>query len=75
MHLEAILTQLHTSASNLIVCGDINVNYFQDCRNKSLLNSLLASFNLHSAVNFPTRISNNSLITFSLIKTKIRITP
>jgi len=45
---------------NLIICGDINVNYLQDLRNKSLLNSLLASFNLHSAVSFPTRISRNS---------------
>jgi len=49
MHLEAILTQLHTNASNLIVCGDINLNYLQDSRNKSLLNSLLASFNLYSS--------------------------
>jgi len=67
MHLEAILTQLHTNASNLIVCGDINVNYLQDFRNKSLLNSLLASFNLHSAVNFPTRISNISSTTIDNI--------
>jgi soluble P-type ATPase len=45
---------------NLIICGDINVNYLQDSRNKSLLNSLLASFNIHSAVSFPTRISRKS---------------
>ena len=38
MHLEAILTELNTNASKLIVCGDINVNYLQDSRNKSLLN-------------------------------------
>jgi len=63
MHLEAILTQLHINAGNLIVCGDINVNYLQDSRNKSLLNSLLASFNLYSAANFPTRISNISSTT------------
>ena len=67
MHLEAILTQLHTNASNLIVCGDINVNYLQESRNKSLLNSLLVSFNLHSAVNFPTRISNSSSTTIDNI--------
>jgi exonuclease III len=63
LHLESILTQLYTDTSNVIICGDINVNYLQDSRNKSLLNSLLASFNLHSAVNFPTRISNSSLTT------------
>jgi len=45
---------------NLIICGDINVNYLQDSRHKSLLNSPLASFNLDSAVNFPTRINSKS---------------
>ena len=45
---------------NLIICGDINVNYLQDSRNKSLLNSLLALFNLHSAVSIPTRINSKS---------------
>jgi len=66
VHLEAILTQLHKNASNLIVCGDINVNCLQESRNKSLLNSL-ASFNLHSAVNFPTKISNSSSTTIDNI--------
>jgi exonuclease III len=60
LHLESALTQLYSNTMNLIICGDINVNYLQDSRNKSLLNSLLASFNLHSAVNFPTRISSKS---------------
>jgi hypothetical protein len=67
LHLESILTQLYTNNINLIICGDINVNYLLDSRNKSPLNSLLASFNLHSAVNFPTRISNNSLTTIGNI--------
>ena len=60
LHLESALTQLYSNTMNLIICGDINVNYLQDLRNKSLLNSLLASFNLHSAVSFPTRISSKS---------------
>jgi len=60
LHLESAITQLYSNTMNLIICGDINVNYLQDSRNKSLLNSLLASFNLHSAVNFPTRINRKS---------------
>jgi exonuclease III len=60
LHLESVLTQLYSNSLNLIICGDINVNYLQDSTNKSLLNSLLASFNVHSAVSFPTRISKNS---------------
>jgi len=60
LHLESALNQLYSNTMNLIICGDINVNYLQDLRNKSLLNSLLASLNLHSAVSFPTRINNKS---------------
>jgi hypothetical protein len=60
LHLESILTQLYSSTINLIICGGINVNYSQNSRNKSLPSSLLASFNLHTAINFPTRISNSS---------------
>jgi hypothetical protein len=51
---------LYSATTNLIICGDINVNYLQNSRNKSLLDCLLASFNLPSAINFPTRISNSS---------------
>ena len=60
LHLQSILTQIYSNTTNLIICGDFNVDYLHDSRNKNLLNSLLASFNLHSAVNFPTRISNSS---------------
>ena len=59
-HMELTLSQIYTNTTKLIICGDINVDYLQDTRNKGLLNSLLASYNLHSAVNFPTRISRNS---------------
>ena len=66
------LTQLHSNTMNLIICGDINVNYLQDSRNKSLLNSLLASFNLHSAVCFPTRISRNSSTIIDIFIDKLK---
>jgi hypothetical protein len=42
------------------ISGDVNINYLQNSRNKSLLDCLLPSFNLHSAISFPTRISNSS---------------
>ena len=60
LHFQSALTQLHSNTKNLIIYGDINVNYLQDSRNKSLLNSLLVSFNLHIAVSFPTKISSKS---------------
>jgi hypothetical protein len=58
--LEFILNKLHKLSNELILCGDLNINYFIDNSRKDLLNSLLASFNLTSTINFPTRISNNS---------------
>jgi hypothetical protein len=58
--LEAILNKIHETSNELILCGDLNINYFNDNSRKDLLNSLLAPFNLVSMVNFPTRISKNS---------------
>jgi hypothetical protein len=47
--------------SNIILCGDINVNYLDDGdTNKLKLDSLLASYNLCSIVNFPTTVTNTS---------------
>ncbi|XP_023702159.1 uncharacterized protein LOC111861650 [Cryptotermes secundus] len=58
--LELILNKVHKTSSELILCGDLNINYLNDSSRKDLLDSLLASFNLFSTINFPTRISNNS---------------
>ena len=43
----------------IILCGEFNINYLHDNHRKELLDSLLASHNLLSTVNFPTRISIN----------------
>jgi hypothetical protein len=40
----------------VIICGDFNVNYFEDCPRKRLLEDLLNSFNLRSIITFPTRV-------------------
>ena len=58
--LESILNKLYKTSTELIVCGDFNINYFNDNSRKLLLDSLLASFSLFSTVKFPTRIFNNS---------------
>ena len=58
--LESILNKIYKSSSELILCGDFNINYLNNSSRKYLLNSLLASFNLFSSIKFPTRISNNS---------------
>jgi hypothetical protein len=58
--LESILNKIYKTSSELILCGDLNINYLNDNKRKNLLDSLLASFSLFSTVKFPTRISNNS---------------
>jgi hypothetical protein len=58
--LELILNKLYKISNEIILCGDFNINYSNDNSRKDLLNSLLASFNLFSTINFPTRIFNKS---------------
>jgi len=58
--LELILNKIYKTSTEIIICSDLNINYFNDESRKHLLDSLLASFSLFSTVMFPTRISNNS---------------
>jgi len=58
--LESILNQLYTNSINIIICGDININYLDNTNSKLQLDSLLLSYDLYSMVDFPTRISNCS---------------
>ena len=41
--LEAILNQFYTNSINIMICGDININYLNNTNNKLQLDSLLAS--------------------------------
>jgi hypothetical protein len=50
----------YKTPNELILCGNLNINYLHDHSRKDLLDSLLASFSLFSTIKFPTRISNNS---------------
>jgi len=58
--LEVILNLLHNNNTQLIICGDININYLIENNKKNPLYFLLASYNLTSTVYFPTRIQNNA---------------
>jgi hypothetical protein len=57
---DAILNRLFNNALNIIICGDFNIKYLENSNNKLQLDSLLASYNLHSVADFPTRITNSS---------------
>ena len=58
--LEVILDSLHKVSTNLILCGDFNINHLEVCNRSNQLGSLLASFNLFGIVTFPTRVATNS---------------
>jgi hypothetical protein len=57
---ESMLAHLHTPSINLIICGDVNINYLQTSSSKNQLDSLLALYNLYGVVDFPTRITESS---------------
>ena len=58
--LEIILNSLHRHNTESIICGDININYFDPSNKKSQPDNLLGTYNLTDTVSFPTRITNNS---------------
>jgi len=43
----------------LVICGDLNINYFTESSVKQSLESIMKTFNLTQVVTFPTRICNN----------------
>jgi hypothetical protein len=58
--LDSMLTYLHSPSTNLIICGDVNINYLQSSSLKNQLDSVLALYNLYGVVDFPTRISEST---------------
>ena len=51
---------IYSNNTEIIICGDFNVNYLSDSTHKQLLDLVLASYGLSSTVQFSTRIQNNS---------------
>jgi hypothetical protein len=81
--LELILNKVHKISNGIILCGDFNINYFNDNNRKDLLDSLIVSFNPYSTINFLTRVLNSctlidniyintNLHTFSVFLRKVR---
>jgi hypothetical protein len=58
--LDNILNRIYDNHTNISICGDFNVNYLETNNNKLQLDSLWASYNLFSIVDFLTRITNHS---------------
>jgi exonuclease III len=57
--IDTILNQLGKPDIEIIVCGDINIDYLdENCYKRQQLGTLLATYNLISTVRFPTNLSN-----------------
>jgi len=59
--IDAILNQLYKPGIEIIICGDINVNYLdENCNKRQQLDALFATYNLISTVRFPNRSLNGT---------------
>jgi endonuclease/exonuclease/phosphatase family metal-dependent hydrolase len=65
--LETAVDQLYNNTTNIILCGDFNINYLSDNKKKQTLNSLLTSYSLYSIIDFPTRTNNTTSTTIDNI--------
>jgi hypothetical protein len=66
-NLETLLNSISRNSMELIICGDFKINFLNYTTHKQLLNSDLATYGLHSTVQFPTRIHNNFVSTIDNI--------
>jgi len=55
-----MLHLIYSNFIDLIICGDFSTDYLNNSSQKQLLNSLLATYCLHSMIQFSIRIHNNS---------------
>jgi hypothetical protein len=58
--LDNILNPLHRNKNEIIIRGDINVNYLVTSHGRQQLHMLLSTYNLINSVQFPTQIVNIS---------------
>jgi len=65
--LETAIDQLYNNITNIILCGDFNINYLSDNKKKQTLNSLLTSYSLYSIIDFPARTNNTTSTTIDNI--------
>ena len=59
-NLDSILNTWHSNIVELVICGDINIKYLENCNKRQQLDALLQTYNLIGTVSFPTRKSKAS---------------
>jgi len=64
--IDTILNQFIKPNIEIIVCGDINIDYLdENCHKRQQLDALLATYNLICTARFPTRSLDNIFINLS----------
>jgi exonuclease III len=74
--LETAIDQLYNNTTNIILCGDFNIDYLSDNKKKQKLNSLLTSYSLYSIIGSLqelTTLPAPQLTMFSLIHLNMEI--
>ena len=72
--LDDSIKSIYRADSNLILCGDINIDYLTENDRKRQRDSVLQTYNLTATVTFPTRsqgISNSTIDNIFLDNSKI----
>jgi hypothetical protein len=59
-NLDSVLYTWYNNKTILVICGDININYLDDCKKRQQLDALLQTYNLTGTVSFPTCKANAS---------------
>ena len=59
-NLDSILNTRYSNKTEFVICGDININYLDNCNKRQQLDTLLQTYNLIGTVSFPTHRSKAS---------------
>jgi exonuclease III len=59
-NLDSVLNTWYSNKTEFVICGDININYLQNCKKRQQLDVLLQTYNLMGTVSFPTHKANAS---------------
>jgi len=54
------LNTWYSNKIEFVICGDININYLENCKKRQQLDALLQTYNLIGTVSFPTHKSKAS---------------
>jgi len=54
-NLYSILNTWHSNKAEIVIRGDININYLENCNKRQQLDALLQTYNLTGTVSFPPR--------------------